>query len=279
MAIYFGRAKQGTVMPMSNSAVDHPQDFSQNSIVIIDNEPLSQDCLAEAMKGEFPQMRIIGVPTIRDLYRPKDIVVEAVLLKIKSQSVDVHDLTQDIRVISRHFAQAPVIIISPRDDASSIEAAVAAGAQGLIPITASFKIAVAALRLVLAGGTYYPRPFISKIDLSSSMVEIAQQNTAALPPDALARPALHNGAHHLDSLDIEEASGFNTTFTAREVDVLTALRQGRSNKWIAHHLKLSENTIKVHIRHIMRKLHATNRTEAVILSQNFVSNNGNANRE
>ncbi len=39
------------------------------------------------------------------------------------------------------------------------------------------------------------------------------------------------------------------------------------NKWIASQLNLSENTVKVHIRHIMRKLKATNRTQAVIYSQ------------
>jgi DNA-binding NarL/FixJ family response regulator len=61
-------------------------------------------------------------------------------------------------------------------------------------------------------------------------------------------------------------NGSRVTFTTREADVLALLQKGHSNKWIADHLKLSENTVKVHIQHIMRKLHATNRTEAVILS-------------
>lgn len=264
-------------MPMSNAAIDHQQEFGQSSIVIIDNEPLSQDCLAEAMRGEFPQMRIIGIPTVRDLYRPKEIVVEAILLKIHSHPSNFHDLVQDIRAIGQYFAHAPVIVISPRDDMCSIEAAAAAGAQGLIPITASFKIAVAALRLVLAGGTYYPHPFSSKLDLSHAVLEVTHENTVAFPPDVLTRPVLPKGVSHVDFTDEKELNGFNAAFTAREVDVLTALRQGRSNKWIAHHLNLSENTIKVHIRHIMRKLHATNRTEAVVLSQSLVVAGSNTN--
>jgi DNA-binding NarL/FixJ family response regulator len=256
-------------MPMSNSSVDHPQEFSHKAIVIIDNEPLLQDCLAEAMRGEFPHMRIIGIPTVRDLYRPKDAVVEAVLLKARPESSDLRDLTQSIRMISRHFTQAPVIVISPWDDASSIEAAVAAGAQGLIPITASFKIAVAALRLVLAGGAYYPRPLSNKIDCGNGILEVTHENGVAIPADVLARSVLPKGAAPINFTEEKEDNGFSATFTAREVDVLSALRLGRSNKWIAHHLQLSENTIKVHIRHIMRKLHATNRTEAVILSQSL----------
>ena len=87
-------------MPMSNSSVDHPQEFSHKAIVIIDNEPLLQDCLAEAMRGEFPHMRIIGIPTVRDLYRPKDAIVEAVLLKARPEASDLRDLSPNIRMIS-----------------------------------------------------------------------------------------------------------------------------------------------------------------------------------
>jgi DNA-binding NarL/FixJ family response regulator len=67
------------------------------------------------------------------------------------------------------------------------------------------------------------------------------------------------------------AMGITATLTAREAEVLAALQKGYPNKWIAHHLNLSENTVKAHIRKIMRKLHATNRTEAVVLSQQLRS--------
>jgi DNA-binding NarL/FixJ family response regulator len=43
--------------------------------------------------------------------------------------------------------------------------------------------------------------------------------------------------------------------------VVEALRRGRANKIIAHELNLRESTVKVHIRNIMKKLNATNRTE------------------
>jgi DNA-binding NarL/FixJ family response regulator len=56
-------------------------------------------------------------------------------------------------------------------------------------------------------------------------------------------------------------------FTARERQVLATLLRGMSNKVIASELNLSQNTVKSHISRIMHKLHAKNRTEAVILSQ------------
>ena len=56
-------------------------------------------------------------------------------------------------------------------------------------------------------------------------------------------------------------------FTLRELDIIGLLRQGLANKIIAHHLAMAESTVKVHLRHIMRKLNAHNRTQAVFLIQ------------
>jgi DNA-binding NarL/FixJ family response regulator len=52
--------------------------------------------------------------------------------------------------------------------------------------------------------------------------------------------------------------------TPREKHVLAQLKLGLPNKVIAARLNLSENTVKMHIQHIMRKCRARNRTEAVL---------------
>ncbi len=57
--------------------------------------------------------------------------------------------------------------------------------------------------------------------------------------------------------------------TSRQVAVLAHLRQGKPNKIIAHDLRMSESTVKVHIRNIMRKMGATNRTQAVYKARQF----------
>ena len=49
----------------------------------------------------------------------------------------------------------------------------------------------------------------------------------------------------------------------RELDVLDCLAQGKTTSQIAEDLFVSENTVKTHIRHILEKLDASNRTEAV----------------
>ena len=49
----------------------------------------------------------------------------------------------------------------------------------------------------------------------------------------------------------------------RELEVLICLAEGQTTLQIANRLFISENTVKTHIRHILEKLEASNRTEAV----------------
>ena len=53
--------------------------------------------------------------------------------------------------------------------------------------------------------------------------------------------------------------------------VIRALQQGKSNKVIAYELNMCESTVKVHVRNIMKKLHATNRTEVAYLATRLLN--------
>ena len=53
---------------------------------------------------------------------------------------------------------------------------------------------------------------------------------------------------------------------SRELQVVTRLKEGKPNKIIAHELEISVSTVKVHIRNIMKKLHASKRTQVVLLT-------------
>ncbi|RDI59968.1 response regulator transcription factor [Microvirga subterranea] len=258
-------------MPMSNPTADHPHDeFGKDVIILIDDETLIQDCMAEALRGAFPHALVVGMPTIDKLPRTNGSGVALIVLKARTHRSERETLVADIRTVARHFPKVPVVAITGWDDAVSVGMAASAGAQGVIPLTASLKIAVAALQLVLAGGTYYPQPVLDNGKLNAS---IRDTEPTPFPPPLERRPAdLPNAIASFRTTNGQGASDhMMVAFTAREADVLAALQRGRSNKWIAHHLNLSENTVKVHIRHIMRKLRATNRTEAVVLSQQWLS--------
>ncbi len=57
-----------------------------------------------------------------------------------------------------------------------------------------------------------------------------------------------------------------STLTERETQVLSLLTQGKSNKEIANALRIAEDTVKSHVRHILSKLGVQSRTQAVILA-------------
>jgi DNA-binding NarL/FixJ family response regulator len=115
------------------------------------------------------------------------------------------------------------------------KAAICHGAKGYIPVTLGFDIAIEAVRFVLAGGTYVP------IDYLLARTWAGDQPSEAVP-----------GAGAI---------------TARELAVVRAIQGGKSNKVIAYELGISEGTVKVHIRRVMKKLNAKNRTDVAIKLQ------------
>jgi len=65
----------------------------------------------------------------------------------------------------------------------------------------------------------------------------------------------------------------NGMFTTRQAAVIEALKRGKANKIIAYELEMRESTVKVHVRNIMKKLKATNRTEVAYKANLLLSGN------
>ena len=59
-----------------------------------------------------------------------------------------------------------------------------------------------------------------------------------------------------------------SNLTHREIVVLKLLSQGMQNKFIGNQLQITERTVEAHVRNILKKLNATNRTHAVIIALN-----------
>ena len=112
--------------------------------------------------------------------------------------------------------------------------------RGYIPTNLPPHIAIEVMRFVGAGGVFVP---------ASSL--IASQNSLAGP--------------------LEEKPKATAMFTSRQMSVISALRKGKANKIIAYELNMRESTVKVHVRNIMRKLKARNRTEVAYLANTMLS--------
>ena len=107
------------------------------------------------------------------------------------------------------------------------------------------------IQRALAAGA---RSYMLKSTPAKELVEVIRQAHAGkkrIPAEVAAQLAEHMGEESL---------------TAREIEVLRHLANGNRNQDIAQLLFISEQTVKVHIKHIMEKLGASDRTQAVAIS-------------
>ncbi len=98
------------------------------------------------------------------------------------------------------------------------------------------------------------RGYVLKSMPPNELVQVIRQVHAGkkrVPPDVAARLAEH--------MSFEE-------LTAREVEVLQQISGGNRNRDIADLLHISEETVKVHVKHIMEKLGAKDRTQAIAIA-------------
>lgn len=164
--------------------------------------------------------------------------------------------------IHTNLPKALLVVVSGSERRSDLLAALENGAAGYIPKSSSAKVLLGALQLVLAGGIYLPEQAIRS-------GERFDQGHGG--PQGGAGGAFNNG-HGLAEAATDElvgafANGNGEQLTPRQRDVLTRLRDGKSNKQIAHELGLTEGTVKVHVTAILRHLGVRNRTQAALTAQ------------
>lgn len=137
------------------------------------------------------------------------------------------------------FPAIAVVMLSALSDRGTVVKALDAGAMGFIPKSGSRDVLLGALRLILAGGVYIPPEA-----LGQGATGIAQP----APPVTTAR----------------RPSPVELGLTQRQVEVLSLMMQGKSNKLICRALDLAEPTVKNHVSAILKVLEVSNRTEAVL---------------
>ena len=142
------------------------------------------------------------------------------------------DGPEGVAAVRRAAPSLPIAVVSATDDASLVRALFELGVAAFIPKTEPPEVIVAAVRVVLGGGQYFPPRLL-------------------LDPIAAA----------------PSPTGEAAMLTERQRDVLRLLARGLPNKLIARDLGLTEGTVKVHLLAIFRALGARNRTDAVLIAQ------------
>jgi len=223
---------------------------SQNSpvLVIIEQHVLARTCILNILKRELTGFEIVELATTSGLNWLSGRDIRLIALNIGDKQITDPSIEDSLALLAESCPKASVAVLSNRDDDASASAAMQRGVRGFFPKSIPVEVAIAGLRLVLAGGVYRPLPIVGQ-NGASSLKAISEC------PDA---PGLFGANARI----VPEKAMVD--LTPREQHVLEALQLGLPNKLIAVRLNLSENTVKMHIQRIMRKCSAHNRTEAVI---------------
>jgi DNA-binding NarL/FixJ family response regulator len=202
-------------------------------IAVIESRIFLQDCIRRSMQSAF-SLPIVTCSTLSELELGlRDASAAIVILSWMEASNEAN--TKVLNALSELVPNVPVVVLAQKNDVDLARTAIRHGAKGYIPCTLGFDITVEAVRFVLAGGTYVPMECV----LATGGSDIAA-----------AQPSPSVGA-----------------VTGRELAVVRAIQQGKSNKVIAYDLNMCESTVKVHVRNIMKKLKAKNRAEIAIKAQ------------
>jgi DNA-binding NarL/FixJ family response regulator len=201
------------------------------SVVIIECRALIRECLAMCLQKKLG-MPVLTYPDVHSWGQDPAGASACVIILGELDKHNDSEQAELIQELSQWEKEVPVVVFSDDESRAQITTSLRSGAKGYIPSDTPLEIVARAIKLVLVGGVFVPPNVLMETQPS-------------------ARPAPVSSEKKLD-------------FTARENDVVQALLKGKSNKVIAYDLSMSESSVKVHIRNVMRKLQVRNRTEAVI---------------
>jgi DNA-binding NarL/FixJ family response regulator len=214
-------------------------------ILLVEPRTLIRECIVQCLRQAAPGYQFLSVSSMAEWSKvaPDHSRPDAIVLCISEKTKTGGELELSRQLFSDSAQLLPVVVLADEEDPTRVLEALDAGAKAFMSTTVSLDVAIEALRLVLAGGTYVP---------ASSLLASRAMAWRAGPDTEPSRHAL---------------------FTDRQFAVIERLREGKANKIIAYELNMRESTVKVHIRNIMRKLRATNRTQVAYLYQSMLSEN------
>ncbi|WP_201862743.1 LuxR C-terminal-related transcriptional regulator [Microvirga soli] len=153
-------------------------------------------------------------------------------------------LIEIVRLLKERQGEARIVFVAHDFELGFIRLGLAAGVDGFCLAGSDREVLIKSLELVMMGEKLVPGALVhSLVSEMASNVEPDQDEpmAEALPID----PKMHK-------------------LSKREVEILTCLMRGEPNKVIAKKLDVAEATIKVHVKAILRKIGAANRTQAAM---------------
>jgi len=215
------------------------------TIIVIEKRTLVRECLVCCLQVASGHT-VLSFPNVDRWLEVRCNIRASLIVLCTAATPNDAETRRDISRVVHDCRAAPTIILGDGEEPDQIVDALERGARGYVPTSLPLDIVVGAMRLVIAGGVFIP---------ASSLVAARQSDDGC-------------SASPHDEHDV---------FTARQAAVVDALRRGKANKIIAYELNMRESTVKVHVRTIMKKLKARNRTEVAFMASRLMrSQDGNA---
>lgn len=232
-------------------AMQHSGVYNSNAgkLVVINSDRLFRACLSRALKSVGPY-EVVECDKIELAAKELTSGSGTMLLIIGLERDALTESLQQVEALGETLGDNVLIIVTGDVETPGIIAGLLqSGVKGYLPTSIDLDVAIHAIRLVLAGGMFAPA-------------------SCLLATDPAEPGSAETGSEQL------------RTLTAKQLAVLEAIKLGKANKTIAYELNMCESTVKVHVRNIMKKLGARNRTQvAYIANQGSMSQECNATRD
>lgn len=210
--------------------------FNAASAIVADDHELFRAALAEILRREFGFGLVIEAGSLDDavdlLGRTSNVAFASIDLAMPGMNGEASLLS-----IREEYPDIRLAVITGSERRDDILLALDAGVHGYIPKTLKIAEIAAALRTILEGRIFVPPVLANKAFPSTRRNQVA--------------PAVPHAPPRLSGL------------SPRQRAVLDLISLGKSNKEIAHELRLAEGTVKVHVSALFRTLGTHNRMGAV----------------
>lgn len=203
-------------------------------VLLVDDHALFRKGVAEQLASQ-DDVEVVGEAShgLEAIQMARDLVPDVILMDINMPKCDGLEATRQIK---REMPHVKIIILTVADDDQKLFEAIKSGAQGYLLKNLEPSQLFDVLDSISRGEAPLSGVIAAKI-----LNEFSQRG-----PDAQGQA------------DLIEA------LTEREIGVLELVVEGLTNKEIASKLHISVNTVKIHMRNILEKLHLQNRIQAAV---------------
>ena len=216
------------------------------AVILVGKSILLREGLAKILRAA--NFRILASVSSADDLRPSKAKLHLPLYLIVHTGDDFDIALEQIALFRNRHADARIAIVADHYRLNELTSAFRAGANGYFVNVITRDRFIRSLELVMMGETIFPQAFLSfLIDANRPHLVEASATVRNLEPILVAT---------------EDATA--PLLSPQEKVILRCLIEGDSNKDIARKIDITEATVKVHVKAILRKIRVQNRTQAAV---------------